>query len=183
MGVKLEDGAGSGKLAKVNSRQRLDVSAASFSESSFVSAVEGQTYIWTSSYSAGTGNEVIYVKNTSKSKILVIDKVTVNSVLTGLFELFIVSGTASGTPITGTNVNLTAGNVAASTALGDASVTGLSIGARIDMARIPALGRATMELNDVLILGQDQAVAVTYTGSTGIVDIIVTGYYEDLGGI
>ena len=49
------------------------------------------------------------------------------------------------------------------------------------MARISATGRATMELNDVLILGQNQAIAVKYTGSTAIVDVIITGYYKEKG--
>jgi len=176
--IKLQDGAGTGKLAKVNNRNQLEISAAVHSESRLVAAADAQTYLWTSSFSTATGNEVIYIKNTSKTKLLIIDKVTVNSVLTGLFELFVVTGTAAGTAITGANTNLNSGNVADATALGQASVTGLTIGDRLDMARVPANGRATMELNDVLILGLNSAIAVTYTGSTGITDTIITGYYQ-----
>ena len=91
----------------------------------------------------------------------------------------VAAGTAGGTTITGTNSNLTSGNAASASSYGDASVTGITPGIRIDMARVPANGRATMELNDVLILGLNDAVSITYTGSTGIVDIIVTGYYLD----
>jgi hypothetical protein len=181
--MKVEDGIGSGKLAKVNSRNRLDISSATFSESHLVAALDAETYLWTTSFSAATGNEIIYIKNNSKTKLLVIDKVTVNGVNAGLFELFQVTGTASGTSITGKNSNLTSGNSADATALGEASVTGLTIGDRIDLARIPANGRATMELQDVLLLGFNDAIAITYTGSTGIVDAIVTGYYETLDGI
>ena len=47
------------------------------------------------------------------------------------------------------------------------------------MARVAANGRATMDLQDVLILGQNDAITLTYTGSTGIVDVIITGYFED----
>jgi hypothetical protein len=126
---------------------------------------------------------VIYIKNTSLTQILIIDKVTVSAVNTGLFELFQVTGTAAGTGITGKNSNLTSGNEAAAVAFGDASVTGLTIGGRIDLARVPATGRATMELQDVLIMGLNDAIAVTYTGGTGIVDLIVTGYYENSGEI
>jgi hypothetical protein len=144
---------------------------------------DAQTYIWNTSFSAATGNEVIYIKNTSKTKLLVIDKITVNSVNAGLFELYSATGTASGTTITGVNTNRTSGNSAEASALGEASVTGLTIGDRIDIARVPANGRATMELQDVLILGLDDAITITYTGSTGIVDLIVTGYYDTLGGL
>jgi len=181
--MKIEDGAGSGKLAIVNSRNRLDVSSSTISESSFVAAKEAQTYIWTTSFSAATGNEVMYIKNTSKTKLLVIDKVTVNAVNASLFELYQVTGTAAGTSITGKNTNLTSGNEADATALGEAAVTGLTLGGRIDLARVPANGRTTMELNDVLILGLNDAIAVEYTGSTGLVDLIITGYYEIAEGL
>ena len=177
--MKLEDGTGTGLVAAVDSNNHLEVSSTTSSESHFIALKKAQTYIWTSSYSTSTGDEIIYIKNTSKDKVLVIDKVTVNSVLTGLFELCVVTGTPSGTSITGANTNLTSGNVAAATALGDAAVTGVTSALRIDMARVPAAGRATMELNDVLILGFNDAITITYTGSTGITDTIITGYYLD----
>ena len=179
--MKIQDGAGSGKITKVNQRNRLDVSSATFSESHLIAAEDAATFIWTTSWDADNTEEVIYLKNDSKTKSLVIDKVTVNSVNTGLFELFSVTGTASGTTITGVNTNRTSGNVADATALGEAEVTGLTIGDRIDLARVPANGRATMELQDVLILGLGDAIAVTYTGADGIVDIIITGYYQSEG--
>lgn len=183
MGIKIDDGSGSGRLAKVNDKRRLAVSSSSFSESSLVAFSEGGTFNWTSTYSATSGDEVIYVKNTSTTKVMVIDKIAVSSVNAGFFELYQVSGTASGTTITGKNTNLTSGNVAAATALGNASVTGLTIGDKIDHARVPASSRATMELRDVLILGQSDAIAVTYTGSTGIADVTITGYYDTLEGV
>ena len=179
MSIEIEDGKGSGRRAEVDKENKLAVSSTTHSESSEMAREKGATYLWTSSYSAGTGNEVIYIKNTSTTQNLVIDKATVSAVLTGLFELNVAAGTAGGTTITGTNSNLTSGNAASASSYGDASVTGITPGIRIDMARVPANGRATMELNDVLILGLNDAISITYTGSTGIVDIIITGYYLD----
>lgn len=183
MGIKIDDGAGSGRLAKVNERRRLAVSASSFNEASLVAFSEGATYNWTSSYSAISGDEVIYIKNTNTSKLLVIDKVAVSSVNAGFFELYQVSGTGAGTTITGKNTNLTSGNVAAATALGNASVTGLTIGDKIDQARVAANSRSVMDTKDVIILGQSDAIAITYTGSTGIADVTITGYYDSLEGV
>ena len=179
MSIEIEDGRGSGRRAGVDEEYRLEVHSVSYSESSDVARFKGATYLWTSSYSAGTGNEVIYIKNTSTTQNLIIDKATVNSVLTGLFELNVAAGTAGGTTITGANSNLTSGNAASASSYGNASVTGITPGTRLDMARVAANGRATMELNDILILGLNDAVSITYTGSTGIVDIIITGYYLD----
>ena len=160
MSIEIEDGKGSGRRAEVDKENKLSVSSTGHSESSEVSRERGATYLWTSSYSAGTGNEVIYIKNTSTTQNLIIDKATVNSVLTGLFELNVAAGTAGGTTITGTNANLTSGNAASASSYGNASVTGITPGIRIDMARIPANGRATMELNDILILGLNDAVSI-----------------------
>ena len=176
--MKIRDGAGSGKEAKVNAKNRLDVTSATLSQRALTSVADGLTFTWTTSFSAATGNEVIYIKNTSKDKLLFIDKVTMNSVNACLFELFQVTGTASGTPITGKNTNLTSSNVAAVESFGEAAVTGLTLGDRIDLARLGANGRTDMNLEDILILGFNSAVALEYTGSTGLVDIIVTGYFE-----
>ena len=181
--MKIEDGSGTGKIAKVNDRNRLDVSSASFSEAHLVAAVDAQTYTWTTSFSAATGNEVIYIKNTSKTKLLIIDNITVSAVNASLVELFEATGTASGTSITAKNTNLTSGNSADATALGEASVTGLTIGDRIDLARLAANGRAVIELQDVLVLGLNDAITLTYTGSTGLVDVRVLGYYDDVKSI
>lgn len=176
--MKIEDGGGKGSFAKVNAKQRLDTTAATLNQRALVSIVDGQTFTWTTSFSAATGNEVIYIKNDSKIKLLIIDKVTVNSVNAGLFELYTATGTAGGTSITGVNTNLTSSVVADATAYGEAAVTGLTLGDRIDLARTAANGRANMELQDILILGLNDAIAVEYTGSTGLVDLIITGYFE-----
>ena len=179
MSIELEDGTGSGYRARVDNDNRLHTSAVTFSESAEIARHHADTYLWTSSFSTNTGEEVIYIKNTSTTQNLIIDKATVNSVLTGLFELCTFTGTAGGTGITGANSNRTSGKTASASSYGDASVTGLTSATRIDLARVPANGRATMELNDVLILGQGDSIAITYTGSTGITDTIITGYYID----
>jgi hypothetical protein len=176
--VKIEDGGGSGRIAEVNLEQRLNVSAQSNSRSFYISRDFGEAYTWTSSYSAGTGEEVLYVKNDSTTHQLVIDLVHVGGVLTGLFEIYQVSGTAAGTSLTGVNLNLTSSNTASATALGNASVTGLTIGNRLYLHRTPATTSGAFELADTLILGTTDAIAITYTGGTGIVDAEIRGFFE-----
>jgi len=172
------DGTGTGKKAKVNVRNRVAVSAANYSESRLIAAQDANTFLWTTSASQATGSYAIYIQNTSTTHRLIIDKVTCSSVLTGFFELYQVSGTASGTVITGKNSNLTSGNPAAATSFG--GVSGLTDAGRLDHMRLPALGRATMELQDIVILGANDAIAVKYTGGTDTVDIIITGYYKPI---
>jgi len=181
MSVIIKDGtSSSNNTVKVNERNRLSVSSAGYSESRMVSAQDGETYKWNTSWSADTGEMVAYIKCNSTTHRLIIDRVTVGGVVTGFFELFQVTGTAAGTTMTGKNMNLTAGNSANATGFGGAEVTGLTEAGRIDLARVPALGRVDMEIDDTLILGQNHAIAIKYTGSTGIVDIIITGYFKPI---
>ena len=49
---------------------------------------------------------------------------------------------------------------------------------RIYLCRNAANSRSVINVKDELILGQDDAIVVTYTGSTGIQDIEVTGFFE-----
>lgn len=180
MGIKLTDGGGNNRDAKVNRRQRLDTSSASFSESHLVAAEDAGTYIWSSSYSASSGDEIIYIKNTSKTTLLIIEKIVVGTVNTGTMALFEVTGTASGTTITGKNTNLTSGKTAEATALGNAAVTGITIGDRIDIIRLAATSNGKLELNNTLILGLNDAIAITYTGNAGNVEASVLGYYDSI---
>jgi hypothetical protein len=140
--------------------------------------LDAETYTYSTSYSAATGNEVLYIKNTSKTKKLIIAEITMGGVNTGLFELFQVTGTAAGTVITGKNINLSSSNAADASGYGDASVTGLTIGDRIGLVRTPANTHCKIDLQDSLILGLNDAIAVTYTGSTGLVDGYMLCYFE-----
>ena len=176
--MKIQDGTGTGRLAKVNAKQRLDVTAATITQRALTAVLDAKTFTWTTSWSADTGEYIMYIKNTSKTRLLFIDKVTVNSVNAGLFELFQVTGTPAGSIITGKNTNLTSSNSADAVSYADAEVTGLTESGRIDLARTPANGRADMELQDVLVLGLGNAIGLKYTGATGLVDVIITGYFE-----
>jgi hypothetical protein len=177
--MKIEDGVGSGKLVKVTPRNRLDVSSAAFAEVHLVAAKDAQTYLWTSSYSATSGDEIIYVKNTSKTKLLIIDEIILGCVATAQFAVYTATGTAAGTSITGRNTNRTSGNTADVTSLGDAAVTGLTIGDRLSITRVPANDSKVLDLKDAIILGLDDAITITYTAGAGnTVDATILGYYD-----
>lgn len=176
--MKIRDGAGSGFEAKVNIKQRLDVAAASFPEAHLVSALDGQCYVWTSSWSSATGLETIYIKNDSKTKKLIISHITVGCVTTGTFELYTATGVAAGTPITGVNMNRSSNNVAAVTAYGAASVTGITPGERLGFVRCPATDTKELPTLDSLVLGFNDAITITWTGSTSITDANIIGYFE-----
>ena len=177
--MKIEDGKGSGRFASVSGVQRLNVSSKTAPRVFYISRDDGEAYNWTSSFSAGTGNEIVYIKNNSTTKKLIIESLAVGGVLTGLFEIFECTGTAGGTPITGKNINLSSNNEADATSYGNASVTGLVIGDRIGLTRTAATSSNIIIQNGALQLSFNDAICVTYTGSTGIVDCVVRAYFED----
>lgn len=107
----------------------------------------------------------------------------VGGVNTGLFELFEVTGTAAGTTLTPKNTNLQDSGAADTVSFGEAAVTGLTTGDRLAVARTPANSAREINLNDTVILGLNDAVAIEYTGSTGIVDVMLIGYYEEAGNL
>lgn len=178
MAILIEDARGKGYKASVSVTNRLNVSAKTAQRSFYINRDDGECYNVTTSFSAATGNEVIYIKNDSKTKKMYIDLARVGGVNTGLFEVFEVTGTAAGTEITPKNLNLASSQTADATAYGDASVTGLTIGDRIAMVRVPANSSADIPFESTVILGLTDAIAITYTGSTGIVDALIRFWYE-----
>lgn len=180
--MKIEDGRGSGLFASVSGVQRLNVSAKTAPRIFYISRDDERAFNWTSSYSASTGDEIIYLKNTDTDRNLIIHQVDVGGVNTGLFEIYQVTGTATGTEINGTNLKLASGRTPDALSYGDAAVGGLTLGNRISLLRTDAnSSRAVGDIAECLFLGFNDAIAIQYTGSAGIVDCSITGYLEDSG--
>jgi hypothetical protein len=180
MSLKVQDGKGSGRLAGVSLNNRLETSSRASHRSFYVSRDEGQSYTWTSTYSAATTNEVLYIKNTSKTLKLYLDSIDCNQVggVIGAFIIKEVTGTAAGTAITGTNTNLVSGNVAPVTALGNASVTGTTDAATISTIGVEQYAHNNILFPATIILGLNDAIAVEFTGSTGVVNVTMHGWFE-----
>ena len=178
MAILIEDARGRGYKASVSTTNRLNVSAKTAQRSFYISRDAGDCYNVTSSFSAATGNEVIYLQNTSKTKKMYVDLIRVGGVNTGLFEVFIATGTPGGTTVTPINMNLSSSQSAEATAYGDASVTGLTIGDRLALVRVGATDSKDIPLDSTLALGLNDAITITYTGSTGIVDTLIRIWYE-----
>ncbi len=168
--------------AKTSLDGRLNVSSRSDSRAYYNSRDLGKTYTWTSSFSAATGQQIIYIKNISSTDNLYVTHIDVGGVNSGLFELFKVTsaGAAGGTAVSGENMNLSKGhgNSPDSEAYGDASVTGTLTGERLLLKRIPVNSSATIHTFNVVVVGQNDAIAITYTGATGIVDVSILGFFD-----
>ncbi len=164
---------------------RLNTSSRSDSRAYYNSRDVGRTFslVWNNTNSS-SGKHVVYWKNTSTTRDLVISSIGFNSDINANFELNFVTGTAAGTSATPTNLNQSSGKTAAAVAFHNADVTGLTVSAEIDHAYVVAGGHEELRLGDRVRLGQDDAIAVRIETSFGAVGApihtagVIFGYYE-----
>lgn len=160
---------------------RLNVSSRTDARSYYISRDDGQLYSWFSTDATAVAGEYpFYLQNTSTDKDLVIKTVVLSNVELVVWKFTVATGTATGgSAITGTNLNLSSTNDAVANALGNGAVAGFTPGAVFFKVRVAATGNFTFAGDDGLRLGQNDAFALEYdTGTTGIADISVVGYYE-----
>jgi len=176
----IEDGKGKNGKASVSAVQRLNVSAKTAPRIFYVARDDERSFTWISSYSATSGDTVMYIKNTDTDRSLIIHYVSVGGANNSKYELYSASGTPAGTTITPTNLNLASRKEANSTQYGNAAVTGVSTVNKLYTKRVLANQSEPIQgIAQALILGFGDAIAITYTGSTGEMDVEVTGYFED----
>ncbi len=172
-------GGKSNQLADVKDG-RLVVAARAAPRAFFASRDKGRAFSWTSTYSAAAGEETAYVRNTSATRILVIDKVIVSGIQATVHALAIqTGGTAAGTTMTGVNLNKGSTNTAEAAGFGSASVTGSVVGDIVGYGYHPATDSFLFDYGDSLILGQDDAIFIrSVVGTTGLVYNTIEGHFE-----
>ena len=181
MGLQIEDGTGSGQSAGVSpTGNRLNVSARSDDRIYYTSRDNGDAFSVTSRDTAAAGEYNFYFKNTSATKKFYVSNFTIGSAVLAIFKITKVTGTAGGAgAITITNLNMTSGNVADATATGDAAVTGLTAGDVIKDISVVADDSKFINMNDSLIIGTNDAIAIEYdTGAGGTMHITMKGFFD-----
>lgn len=159
---------------------RMNVSSRSDSRSYYVSRDNGQVYTFNSEFDAVSGQEVIYIKNTSSTKKLFISQIILGAGSEADWEVFeVTSGTAAGTSVTPKNLNLSSSNDAASTVFGNAQVTGSLSGDTISHIISSSATSVRLSYGDALILGQNDDISITYSSSASSeVEVTVQGFFE-----
>lgn len=176
----IEDGKGKNGKASVSAVQRLNVSAKTAPRIFYIARDDERSFTWNSSYSATSGDKVLYIKNTDTDRNLIIHFLSLGCANNGKFEIYTASGTAAGTTITPTNLNVASRKEANSSQFGDAAVTGVSTIGKLYTKRILANTTEPVQgIAQAVILGFGDAIVVEYTGSTGEIDVEVTAYFED----
>lgn len=178
----IEDGKGRGFVASVSSSNRLNSSTKANPRIYYISRDDGQAFSFTSEYSATSGDYVIYLKNTNADKQIVISGIWLSSDNNAKWCIDKVSGTASGTEITGRSLNFTKNNLSDSTSIGDNAVSGLT--KTFSVAPLRGMGFTTnpVDFKETLILGNGDAIAVKYTGTSGDISATIGMYFEKQSG-
>tara|TARA_R110002020_G_scaffold175493_1_gene367384 strand:+ start:4376 stop:4933 length:558 start_codon:yes stop_codon:yes gene_type:complete len=164
---------------------RVNVSARSDSRGYYNSRDKKQTYsIAWDMQDASAGEHVMYLKNTSATKQIVITGVGFNAEQNAKVKLNVVTGTAAdGNELTPVNMNLGSSNAADCAAREGGSaatgITGLTDAGLIDLAYVPANGHEEFRIADRLRLVQNTAIAIEYDeGTTGDCSGVMFFFFE-----
>jgi len=180
MGFQIEDGAGGGKLAKVNSEQQL-LTRSIVQNDDYHANVEHET-VWSTSFEnlspTGTGDYIYYLKNTGDNTLHISDlRLSAETTATQI-SIHTVSGTASGgTDIT--PIPRTVQSAAIPTALiqQGSDITGLSDEGLIFYMQLDTVGKMFhLSTSSRIRIPKGKAIAIqveTATASlTGVVSVV-----------
>ena len=182
MGLQIEDGRGRGYISSVSESNRLNVSSKANPRAFYISRDDGLAFnISSADTDTDAGDIICYIKNISTTRNIYIRQIHYGGANAALWKTWKVSGTAGGTSITPSNLNLTSGKSAEAVAFGSNPVTGLSLDELISSHRTVAGAHGIEPWEDVLILGPNDAMAVEYnTGTTGPAEVNIEFHYEDI---
>lgn len=168
--------------AQVTAFNRLKVDAQTNLTAHFVSLRDQLAFNLSSLDTGGAANDYIaYLQNTSPTRLLFIDIVRVGAANAVVFKVSSVTGTAAGSSaLTPQNLNLTSSVAAEATARGDGAITGLTEDRLLALDRVAAGTSSIIPFDDILVLGENDAIAVEYdSGTGGQAEVVVRFFYLD----
>ena len=167
--VVIDNGGSTGRTAEVTAVNRLQVEAEASARQFFISRDFGQVYHGVFEDATAVANEeIMYLRNTSTTRKLFVGEIIVTSDVSITFRIKKVTGTAVGTDIVPENMNMTSSNAAEVEMKGDGGVTGLTDDGDVFICRNLAGSSRKIEFKDVLILGQNDAIALETEDSAAI---------------
>jgi hypothetical protein len=182
MGFQIEDGRGTGQTVGVSATgNRLSVSSRADERIYYVSRDNGDAYSFISIDVPGAdGEHNFYIKNTSTTQKLYIKEVTISHQTLGTFKINKMSGTATGTSFSGTNLNFLSGNTAAAQLVGNGSVAGATSTSTIWAGQVNKDVSKVIDFHDSLILGQGDAIGIqtVIRGAAVTANFNVVGFYD-----
>lgn len=169
---QIADGTGTGNLAKVNSRNRLETLAISEPRVADISKTFGRAFILASDFisltTTGSFNGILYIKNTSSDYDLFIDKLRVCSSASAFLQCRIINNPTTGTLISDANAadQLSSKIGSSQTFLGlayAASADGKTVtdGANMSQFINMSPGHTIQEYDGSIVIPNGQAIALT----------------------
>jgi len=177
MGLQIEDGKGSGEQVAV-SDNKLEVDSSSMSRIYFRSKNQGDTFTWSNvSYDYDANDTILLVKNTSRTKTLVVTDIFISGDTTTPYAIHIPEcDNPTGTSVTAVNPNRDSGEIADATAVSDettntqANVLFRGIALNNTVTPINTRGSIRLGLND--------CVAVDFATDGTAAYVVIAGFYE-----
>lgn len=181
--MKLQDGNGSGRLAKVNSKNELAVFAVTEPEDKFNNR-SGKVWSITSSTTAvGTDDYIFYFKNTGSEVYAITDVRAYSSAATTL-SIDAVSGTptfAAGSDLTPVNRNLGRSDTMTATIKEDTNTTGLTDNGQLFFIRLDTANEQEhLRTSSNILITPGQAIALTTSAATLVTCLWSFTTLEDL---
>lgn len=181
----IKDGTGSGRHARVNVENRLDVESITRPIEQHIN--ERYEKYFSLSFDAidpvGADDYFVYLKNTGTKNLHITD-VRIRSTIAGTVEWHGVSGTASftsGTDITPVNRVLGSSETLTMTAKTDTDTTGLTSGGLVFYQRLDTANEDFhLRTSGHVIMPPGQAMALAWDAATGALSGVIS-IYEDQG--
>ncbi len=183
MGIEIESSQDGNKLV-IDKTGRALVDAQSRARSFYVSRDDQRVFNTIFEDPAAVAGEFVgYYRNTSQSRIFVIELARLGGEFASTWKVHKVTGTtpiSDGGAVTPVNLNFGSGILAETEAL-QGNVTGITSQGETAIAGHGDGGGVLVVLDDAVILPPDTAIAFQKElGTTGIANIGMRGYYEDL---
>lgn len=182
MGIEIESAADGNKLL-IDGTGRALVDAQSRARSFYVSRDDQRVFNTIfEDPSAVAGEFVGYYRNTSQSRIFVVELARLGGEFASTWKIHKVTGApvAGIGAVTPVNLNFGSGILAETEAL-EGNVTGITSEGETAIAGHGDGGGVLVVLDDAVILPPDTAIAFQKElGTTGVANIGMRGYYEDL---
>lgn len=190
--IMIQDGSGKGYLAKVNSENRIETVAITFPEVAHISAEDQQAYVVASDFvsltTTGSFNGIQYIKNTSTTKNLHVERIRVCSSEAGHIQCKLIKNPTTGTLIsdanegTKVNSNFSSNNLFQGLTYA-ASADGKTItdGTQSSNFIIKSPGHTIQDYQGALILGPSDSLAlVCKPSATTVLCSEMQVYFEDM---
>lgn len=185
--MRIEDGGGSSRAAKVNENQHLEVESTTRKAFAEISKADGLAYVishgdFIALTTTGTETGILHFKNTSTTKAFYIESIRTCGTVAQQWKLY--KNSTAGTLITdqtagaANNLNLQSENTIEGTVYKGANAKTVSGGTML-AHHINAIGHGTEVFDGALILGTNDSIQLSVeVASAGDVCCRIIGFYE-----